>query len=78
MSDEFELAYRRVPESPTDELLARQVVDELERWAAEGLVVRFSTAIALAREAGVPLDYVLAERERRKRAAGEAATNGQQ
>jgi len=67
--DDFERAFRRVPESPTNELLARQVVDELEQWRANGLVVQLSTAIALAREYGVPFDYVLAERERRVREA---------
>jgi len=68
LHDDFERAFRRVanPE-PVLEELARQVCDRLEQWKADGLVVRLSTAIALAREFGVPLDYVFAERERRVR-----------
>lgn len=66
---EDERAFRRVAPDPMLEELARQVVDTLERWKADGLVVRLSTAIALGREYGVPLDYVFAERERRVREA---------
>ena len=70
LHDEYERAFRRVTDpEPMLEELARQVVDELERWKADGLVVRLSTAIALAREFGVPLEYVFAERERRVREA---------
>lgn len=76
MSGEFELAYRRVDENPVLEQLARQVCDQLEAWKAEGkLTVRLSTAIALARAAGVPLAYVFAERERRNR-EGKGAADG--
>ena len=68
MSEPEQAYIRRVsnPE-PLLEELARQVVDELDKWKAEGLVIRLSTAIALAREVGVPLDYVFDERERRVR-----------
>ena len=70
LHDDFERAFRRVQDpEPMLEALARQVVDELERWKADGLAVRLSTAIALAQEYGVPLDYVMAERERRVREA---------
>jgi hypothetical protein len=67
LHDDFEMAFRRVPHEPLLEDLARQVVDRLEQWKADGLVVRLSSAIRLAREFGVPLDYVFAERERRVR-----------
>lgn len=72
LHDDFERAFRRVPAEPVLEELARQVVDQIEKWKADGLTVRLSTAITLAREYGVPLDYVFAERERRVRGQGPA------
>lgn len=67
MSDE-EVYCRRVSNpDPLRLALARQVVDQLEAFAREGLVVQPSTLIKLASEAGVPVDYVLDERERRVR-----------
>jgi hypothetical protein len=59
---------RRVKDpNPFLEVLARQVCDQLERWIAEGLVVQPSTIAQAAGEAGVPLDYVRDEQERRVR-----------
>lgn len=62
---------RRVKDpNPMLEELARQVCDQIDKWEAEvGSPVRPIVVGVLAADAGVPLEYVLDERERRVRAA---------
>ena len=69
MSDDGVYVRRVRSPEPMLEALARQVVDEVERWKGDGLTVSMGTVVKLASEAGVPLDYILDERERRVRAA---------
>lgn len=49
------------------EELARQACDQIERWALHDRV-QPSTIARAAHNVGVPMEYVLAERERRVRA----------
>lgn len=59
---------RRVRDpNPLLEAIARGMLDQLEESQAQGLPVTFDTLCRTAREFGVPLDYVLDERERRVR-----------
>lgn len=68
MSDDGVYLRRVRDPNPMLQELARQVVDTIDRWELEvGSPVRFAAVAALAADAGVPLDYVLDERERRVR-----------
>lgn len=61
---------RRVRDpNPMLEQLARQVCDQYELvvYPARDPVANYRTLAVLAAEAGVPIDYVLDERERRAR-----------
>lgn len=71
--DDFEAAYlRRVKDpNPLLEDLARQAVDKLiaQDHRARQAIAEFISVAEVAREFGVPIAYVLDERERRAREA---------